>query len=109
MKPVDLKKLVVHTLEEQQGIDIVALDVRTLTSITDFMIICTGRSNRHVKSLADGVVEKAKEQGVRALSIEGTGTGEWVLVDLVDVVVHLMQPKAREFYDLEKLWTSFEK
>jgi len=104
MRSKQLKDLVVAALEEIKAKDIVVLDVHKLTSITDIMVIASGTSNRQVKALADNVVEKAKAAGCRPLSVEGEREGEWILVDLADVVVHVMMPVTREFYQLEKLW-----
>ena len=99
-----LVKLVVDAIEEIKGLDIKVLHVEPLTTITDYMVIATGTSNRHVKSIADNVIVKAKAAGHRPLGIEGADSGEWVLVDLADAVVHVMQVQARAFYQLEKLW-----
>lgn len=95
---------VVDAIEDLKGQDIKVLDVRSLTSITDAMVICTGTSSRHVKSIADNVGDKLRKQGLRARGVEGKEVGEWVLVDLGSVVVHVMQAQARAFYQLEKLW-----
>ncbi|WP_330926473.1 ribosome silencing factor [Candidatus Sororendozoicomonas aggregata] len=104
MRSNELKQLVVNALDELKGNDIVTLEVFELTSVTDHMIIACGTSNRHVKSLADNVIEKCKKQGVRPLGTEGVEKAEWVLVDLGDVVAHIMLPAVRQFYDLESLW-----
>ena len=103
-----LKDTVLGALEDLKGTNIVDLDVRDMTSVTDIMIIASGTSDRHVKSLADAVVMACKKAGVTALGVEGEREGEWVLVDLGDVVVHVMQPRIREFYALEKLWSVTE-
>jgi ribosome-associated protein len=104
MQAEKLSELARAALEEIKALDITILDVRDMTSMMDYMMIATGTSNRHVKSLADNLMEKTREQGVRPLGIEGEQLGEWVLVDLGDVVVHIMQPDVRAFYNLEKLW-----
>ena len=104
MRSKQLKDLVVAALEEIKAKDVVVLDVHKLTSITDIMVIASGTSSRQVKALADNVVEKAKAAGWRPLSVEGEREGEWILVDLADVVVHVMLPTTRDFYQLEKLW-----
>ena len=104
MQNESLKILAVEALEELKGQDITELDVSTLTSVTDVMVIASGTSSRHVAALADNVVERAKEAGVRPLGVEGEAGADWVLVDLGDVVVHVMMPDARRLYDLERLW-----
>lgn len=105
MQTEQLKQLVIDSLEEMKGNEIVVLDVQGNTSVTDFMIIASGTSTRHVASLANNVVVNVKEQGVRPLGVEGQSGSEWVLVDLGDIVVHIMQPATRQFYDLERLWS----
>lgn len=100
-----LRDRVINSLEDLKGRDIVALDVGKVTDITDYMVIVSGTSNRHVKALVDQVVEDAKAAGNRPLGVEGRETNEWVLVDLGDVLVHVMQAQSRQFYDLERLWS----
>ena len=96
---------VVKALEDLKGVEIRVLDVSELTTITDRMVIVSGTSTRHVKALADHVILKAKQAGFPPLGVEGEQAAEWVLVDLGDVVTHVMMPAIREFYALEKLWS----
>lgn len=100
-----LLELVLAALDDMKAVDVRVIDVRDLTSITDRMVIASGTSTRHVKALAEHVVEQAKQRGYKPLGVEGETTAEWVLVDLADVVVHVMMPEIREFYALEKLWS----
>lgn len=104
MNTNQLTKLAVGALEDVKGVDIQVIDVSGLTSVTDHLVIATGTSSRHVKALADSVIEKALEAGVRPLSSQGLEQGEWALVDLNGVVVHTLQASARAHYQLEKLW-----
>jgi ribosome-associated protein len=104
MQSERLSRLAIEALEDLKAVDIVRLEVRKLSDFTDYMIIASGRSARQVAALAEHLVMKAKEAGEAPLGVEGLRDGEWVLVDLCDVVVHIMQPEVREFYQLEKLW-----
>ena len=104
MNPNNLKDRVLDSLGALKALDQVCLNVSNLTTLTDYMIIVTGTSSRHIQSLADRVVEDLKKLDIRPLSLEGEGTQEWVLVDYGDVIVHLMSEQARTFYDLESLW-----
>jgi len=103
MDTEQIKQTVVHALEDIKGKDIRILDVRGKTSVTDVIVIASGTSTRQVKSLAENVVVKVKEQGLKPLGVEGDDSG-WVLVDLGEVVVHVMTPEVRDYYNIEKLW-----
>lgn len=100
-----LCQLVVEALDDVKAKDIVTLDVRDMTTVTDYMIVASGTSGRHVKALVDNVADKAREAGHKPIGVEGEEGGEWVLLDLEDALVHVMLPKVREFYNLEKLWS----
>jgi ribosome-associated protein len=105
MQAEQILKIVQDVLDERKGQNITTLDVRGKTSFTDYMVVVTGTSDRHLKSLCDYVSEKLKENGVKSLGVEGDLGSDWVLLDLGDVIVHAMTAQAREFYQLEKLWS----
>jgi len=99
-----LTQVVLDALADMKAVDVKAMDVRGITDITDTMVVASGTSDRHVKSITDRVVQRCKEAGFRPYGIEGERDGEWVLLDLQDVVLHVMLPRVRDFYALEKLW-----
>ena len=105
MQAEDLKLLVIDALEDIKAENIQVLDVRTMTDFTDYMIIATGKSTRQVKALANEVVIQAKKAGNQPLGVEGEDVGEWALVDLGDVIAHVMTPQTRATYNLEKVWS----
>ena len=105
----ELKQLILTAIDDLKGEDVIEIDVKGKTSVTDMMIIASGTSNRHVKSIANNIALEAKKAGAQPLGVEGEEQAEWVLVDMGDIIVHVMQPHIREFYDLEKLWTMDEK
>ncbi len=92
-------------MEDLKGEDVQTFDVRTLTTMTDFMIIASGRSDRQVKAIAEKVIEMAKSIQIRPLGVEGQQQGEWILIDFGDVIAHVMRPATRAYYQLEKLWS----
>jgi ribosome-associated protein len=104
VSPEQLRDLVINALEDFKAIDVQQIDVRNRNPLTDLFVIASGSSTRHIKSMADNLVQKAKAAGCQPLGVEGQGQAEWVLVDLNDIIVHLMLPKTRAFYNLEKLW-----
>ena len=100
-----LDAIILEAMEDVKAKDIVSLDVTEQSDVMDKLVIASGTSNRHVKSVANNVVEEAKNHGYRPNGVEGMESGEWVLVDFGDTVVHVMQPATRSFYELEKLWS----
>ncbi len=104
MTPKKTAEKLINALEDMKALNINTIDVRKQTSITDMVIIATGRSNRQVRAIADKLMETAKKIGLPVMGVEGQKDGEWVLVDLGDYVIHVMQPEIREYYQLEKLW-----
>ncbi|WP_300554443.1 ribosome silencing factor [Maricaulis sp.] len=104
--PVEaLETLILDTLDDDKAEDIVAIDLRGKSSVTDFMVIASGRSARHVNALADHLLRAIKENGVGSARVEGLQACDWVLIDTGDVVVHLFRPEVRSFYNLEKMWS----
>ena len=99
-----LRRLVLECLDDMKARDVLDLDVRDRTTITDRFIIATGTSNRHAQAVCDRIVERVRAHGVRPMGVEGRDSADWILIDLGDVVVHVMQDAARKFYDLEELW-----
>lgn len=100
-----LQDFIIDKIDDLKGKDIVTLDVRGKSSITDYMIICTGTSNRHVSSIANHLLDEAKKQGYLVLGSEGKSDADWVVVDMDAVIVHIMQEESRQLYELEKLWS----
>ncbi|WP_074439079.1 ribosome silencing factor [Photorhabdus australis] len=101
----ELQQFVIDKLEDSKAQDIVSLDVHGKSSITDCMIICTGTSNRHLMSVADNLVDDCRASGLAPLGVEGQGVSDWIVVDLGEVIVHVMQEESRRMYELEKLWS----
>ena len=99
-----LKETILNSLEDIKAVNPVAIDVKNISSLTDFMVIASGTSNRHLAAMSERVLEGLKENNVSGIRIEGQGGDEWLLVDAGDVIIHLMSSDAREFYDLESLW-----
>jgi ribosome-associated protein len=101
----ELLELARLALEDLKARDIRVLDVRDLTTVADYLIVASGTSKRHVQSISDRLIEAARHEGQRPIGVEGRESGEWILIDLADVIVHVMQPATREFYKLEDLWS----
>lgn len=106
LDPQALRELAVSSLEDGKAQDIQVIDLAERSSFADYMIIASGTSSRQVKAMADRLVQRVKARGIQPLGVEGSDEAEWVLVDLADVIVHVMQPQTRAFYNLEKLWTA---
>ncbi|WP_374053010.1 ribosome silencing factor [Xenorhabdus taiwanensis] len=105
LQGTELQQFVIDKLEDSKAQDIVAIDVRGKSSITDCMVICTGTSNRHLMSVADNLVDDCRQAGIMPLGVEGQGISDWVVVDLGEIMVHVMQEDSRRMYELEKLWS----
>ena len=104
-KNLDLKKIIIKTLDSNKALDIVGIDLKDKSSMADYMIIASGTSSRHIQSLSEQVLEKLKNNGVKDSKIEGKESGEWKLVDGIDLIVHIFHPEKRKFYELEKIWS----
>ena len=104
-KITDLKQIIIHTLDNNKAQDIVSIDLKDKSSMADYMIIASGTSSRHIQSLSEQVLEKLKNNGVKESKIEGKESGEWKLVDGIDLIVHIFHPEKRKFYELEKIWS----
>lgn len=105
MQAKELQQHIHDLLDDAKAQNIVVLDVHQISTIADYMIVATGTSTRHVSAVAGNLIDSMKKEGVRAWGVEGQDTGEWVLVDFGDVIVHIMLAETREFYQLEKLWS----
>jgi ribosome-associated protein len=106
LKATKLRDFAVKAVEDMKGQDVVCLDIQKMSTIADYMLVVTGTSTRHVKSIADEVVKRSKAQeGISLKGVEGTSQAEWILIDLSDVIVHVMQAPIRKLYDLESLWS----
>ena len=103
----ELKKIVITTLDLNKAEDIVTIDLKDKSSMADYMIIASGTSSRHIQSLSEQVLEKLKDNGIKDSKIEGKESGEWKLVDGIDLIVHIFHPEKRKFYELEKIWSEF--
>ena len=103
----DLKEIVITTLDLNKAEDIVTIDLKDKSSMADYMIIASGTSSRHIQSLSEQVLEKLKDNGIKDCKIEGKESGEWKLVDGIDLIVHIFHPEKRKFYELEKIWSEF--
>ena len=104
-KILDLKKIIIKTLDINKAQDIVSIDLKDKSSMADYMIIASGTSSRHIQSLSEQVLEKLKESGIGDSKIEGKDSSEWKLVDGIDLIIHIFHPEKRKFYELEKIWS----
>mgnify|MGYP001243559330 FL=1 len=106
-KNSDLKTIIINTLDLNKAQDIVTIDLKDKSSMADYMIIASGTSSRHIQSLSEQVLEKLKNNGITESKIEGKDSGEWKLVDGIDLIIHIFHPEKRKFYELEKIWSEF--
>ena len=102
---LDLKKIIIKTLDSNKALDVVSIDLKDKSSIADYMIVASGTSSRHIQALSEQVLEKFKTNGLKNCKIEGRDSTEWKLVDGIDIVVHIFNPEKRKFYELEKIWS----
>ena len=102
---LDLKKIIIKTLDSNKALDIVSIDLKDKSSIADYMIVASGTSSRHIQSLSEQVLEKFKTNGLKNCKIEGKDSADWKLVDGIDIVVHIFNPEKRKSYELEKIWS----
>ena len=104
-KNIDLKSIILDTLDSNKALDIISIDLKNKSSIADYMIIASGTSSRHIQALSEQVLEKFKTNGVKNSKIEGKESADWKLVDGIDLIVHIFNPEKRKFYELEKIWS----
>tara|TARA_Y100000389_G_C17122201_1_gene345983 strand:- start:219 stop:569 length:351 start_codon:yes stop_codon:yes gene_type:complete len=102
---INLKKIIIETLDKNKALDIVAIDLKDKSSMADFMIVASGTSSRHIQSLSEQVLEKLKINGIKNSKIEGKNSLEWKLVDGIDLIIHIFHPEKRKFYEIEKIWS----
>ena len=104
-KNIDLKTIILNTLDSNKALDIISIDLKNKSSMADYMIIASGTSSRHIQALSEQVLDKLKANGVKNSKIEGKESGDWKLVDGIDLIVHIFNPEKRKFYELEKMWS----
>ena len=104
-KITDLKKIIIHTLDNNKAQNIISIDLKDKSSMADYMIIASGTSSRHIQALSEQVLEKLKDSGIKDSKIEGKESSEWKLVDGIDLIIHIFHPEKRKFYELEKIWS----
>jgi len=104
-KNIDLKSIILNTLDSNKALDIISIDLKNKSSMADYMIIASGTSSRHIQALSEQVLEKLKVNGIKNSKIEGKESNDWKLVDGIDLIVHIFNPEKRKFYELEKIWS----
>jgi ribosome-associated protein len=104
-KNIDLKNIIINTLDSNKALDVISIDLENKSSMADYMIIASGTSSRHIQALSEQVLEKLKDNGIKNSKIEGKESSDWKLVDGIDLIVHIFHPDKRKFYELEKIWS----
>ena len=104
-KNIDLKSIILDTLDSNKALDIISIDLKNKSSMADYMIVASGTSSRHIQALSEQVLEKFKANGIKNSKIEGKESNDWKLVDGIDLIVHIFNPEKRKFYELEKIWS----